>query len=337
MEKIIPNQIPAKGWKGGFLKEHPKANYPTPDLSGLTFNGNLECMKKITRQQRVLWPEFTWETEPGKADPKRCFQMFAPDISRVGYDDTGESWAIICPQQGAFIPGLGTLNVEVTVTKQKGWVDETSKTMAVDMSVQPQIWFSPAAKKSKLGRDLWLLFDLLDLHYHFPAEKANAIQLNTYQTTKQESKVIAIRDGLFMEGNLPDFTLHNKKGEAWSHANVEVEIGDIEPSKHKIVTEFNELVMKAFNIGSGNMLKKGNILAWNVWFDAPTLVDPTEWENHAAFWRTSIDVDHCSPDGNGSIAKFADGTPFSAEKEIFEEVIQDIEKFIKKHMPHFHI
>jgi hypothetical protein len=85
------------------------------------------------------------------------------------------------------------------------------------------------------------------------------------------------------------------------------------------------------------MLKKGNILAWNVWFDAPTLVDPTEWENHAAFWRTSIDVDHCSPDGNGSVPLFADQTPFSAEKEIFEEVIQDIEKFIKKHMPHFHI
>ena len=42
------------------------------------------------RQQKVLWPEFSWETVLGKP-ASRCFQMFAPDISRLGYDDTGRA------------------------------------------------------------------------------------------------------------------------------------------------------------------------------------------------------------------------------------------------------
>lgn len=119
MKKLKPNHIPAKGWKGGFLKKHPKMNYPSPNLDGLKFTDNLDNIHKITRQQRVLWPEFTWETRKGEKDPKRCFQMFAPDISRIGYDNSGQSWSIICPQQGTFIPGVGTLNVEVTVTWSK--------------------------------------------------------------------------------------------------------------------------------------------------------------------------------------------------------------------------
>ncbi|WP_034057936.1 hypothetical protein [Lacinutrix jangbogonensis] len=332
MKKLIPNHIPAKGWKGGFLKKHPEANYPKPNLNhGLEFTGNLDNIGLITRQQRVLWPEFTWETEKGAKDPKRCFQMFAPDISRMGYDDSGQSWSIICPQQGTFIPGIGTLNVEVTVTGQKGWVDESTKTQAIDLMVKPKIWFSPSAKESAYGKLLWSIFELNHLGFNFPSEKHKAIQLNTFRTDKEKTRTISLRDGLFLGGNIPAFTDHST--EAWNHANLEVEIGDIDASQHDLVTEFNELIMKAFNAGSGNMLQKGNILAWNVWFDAPTKANTKEWTNHAVVWRKSIDVDHCSPDGNGSIARFANGKPFSATKELEEEILADIIKFIKKHLP----
>ncbi len=330
MKKIVPNHIPAPGWKGGFLKKHPEMNYPNPDLDGLKFTKNLDNISKIKRQQRALWPEFTWETQKGEKDPKRCFQMFAPDISRVGYDNSGQSWSVICPQQGSFIPGFGTFNVEVTVTKQRGWVDESNKSIAVDIIVKPKIWFSEAAKQSPLGKMLWSIFEINKLGYHFPANKDNAIELNTFRSEKEKSRTISIRDGLFMEGNLPKFTEHFK--ESWSHCNVEVEIGDIDPSKHKLVTEFNELVMKAFNIGAGNMLQKGNVLAWNVWFDAPTKVNQKEWRNHADYWRRSIDVDHQSPDGPGTKPRFANGEYFSADKELFNEVIADIKKLIKKYL-----
>ncbi|MBO6881822.1 MULTISPECIES: hypothetical protein [Winogradskyella] len=330
MKKLKPNHIPAPGWKGGFLKKHPEMNYPNPDLDNLKFNKNLNCIDNITRQQRVLWPEFTWETRKGEKDPKRCFQMFAPDISRIGYDDTGQSWSIICPQQGTFLPGIGTFNVEVTVTGQKGWVDESNKSLAADLSVKPKIWFSPSANESAIGKLLWSVFELNNLGYKFPSEKDKAIELNTFQTDKEKTRVIALRDGLFMDGNLPDFTKHENV--AWSHANVEVEIGDIDVAEHPMVAEFNNLVMKAFNLGSGNMLQKGNILAWNVWFDAPSIVDQNEWRHHADVWRRSIDVDHCSPDGPGTLPRYADGTPFSAEQDIVDDIIKEIIKFVKKHL-----
>jgi hypothetical protein len=334
MSTIIPNHIPAEGWKGGFIEKHPELQYKEgiADVSTLEFNENLKNIENITRQQRVLWPEFTWETEKGAKDPNRCFQMFAPNISRMGYDDSGQSWSVICPQQGAFIPGIGTLNVEVTVTGQKGWVDETSNTQAIDMVVKPKIWFSPSAHQSVIGKLLWSVFELNHLGFHFPSEKDKAIRLNTYRTTQEKTHTISIRDGLYLEGDIPSFTDH--RAVSWNHANVEVEIGEIviEKGAHAMVTEFNELIMKAFNAFSGNMLQKGNVLAWNVWFDAPGKVEQEEWRNHAAVWRRSIDVDHCSPDGEGSIAKFASGKPFIPAKELENKIIEEMKAFVKKHI-----
>ena len=66
--KLIPNKTPAKGWKGGFLKKHPETNYPDVNLCNLDMTDNLDNIGKITRQQRVLWPEFTWETHPGETE-----------------------------------------------------------------------------------------------------------------------------------------------------------------------------------------------------------------------------------------------------------------------------
>lgn len=85
---------------------------------------NMDNIDKLQRQQKVLWPEFSWQSEPAQADKKRCFQMFAPDISRIGYTNEGRVYSIICPQQGIRIKDILCLNVEVTVTGQRGWVDQ---------------------------------------------------------------------------------------------------------------------------------------------------------------------------------------------------------------------
>jgi hypothetical protein len=339
MSAIIPNHIPAEGWKGGFIKKHPELQYKEgiADLSTLKFNNNLDNVSSIKRQQRVLWPEFMWLTK--QDDPKsRCFQMFAPDISRIGYDNTGQNWAVICPQQGLYIKGFGTINVEVTVEKQRGWVNETDKTLAIDMVVKPRIWFSKDANESARGKILWGTFELLNILHHLPINKDQAIKLHTQRTEKMEHvedpEVIFVRDKLYTPkalDHLPSFTSHDNK--AWNYANVEIAIGDIVKTRDTFVDSFNELVMNLFNLGSGNLLSQGSILAWNVWFDAPTQVKQKEWINHAQYWRTSLDVDHCSPDGNGSKVRYADGTEFSVAEELTTEALDAIWEFIKKHMP----
>lgn len=85
---------------------------------------NMDNIDKLQRRQKVLWPESSWQSEPAQADKKRCFQMFAPDISRIGYTNEGRVYSIICPQQGIRIKDILCLNVEITVTGQRGWVDE---------------------------------------------------------------------------------------------------------------------------------------------------------------------------------------------------------------------
>lgn len=128
-------KVPADGWVGGFAKSNPAFAYPDPDLTSLDMLKNMENIGRLTRQQKVLWPEFSWETIPGKPE-SRCYQMFAPDISRLGYTDDGRVYSIICPQQGACFSKIGCANVEVTVTGNRGWVDETAEKNKLAVSMK---------------------------------------------------------------------------------------------------------------------------------------------------------------------------------------------------------
>ena len=139
------DQNPAPGWVGGFEESNAMFSYPDPNLSSLHMLDNMANVDKLQRQQAVKWPEFSWETRKGEADPKRCYQMFAPDISRLGYTNEGRVYSIICPQQGTYSPSFGALNVEVTVTGQRGWANETTRQIAADMTVVGKIWFSPSS------------------------------------------------------------------------------------------------------------------------------------------------------------------------------------------------
>ena len=103
------------GWVGGFAQSNPAFAYPDPDLSSLPMLGNMDNILLLQRQWPVKWPEFSWETVPGVPN-SRCFQMFAPYISRLGYTDKGRVYSIICPQQGVWIGEKICLNIEVTVT-----------------------------------------------------------------------------------------------------------------------------------------------------------------------------------------------------------------------------
>ena len=327
MKPNQPSDIVPPGWVGGFAESNPAFAYPNPDLTSLPMLGNMANIDLLQRQQGVEWPEFSWETEKGQADPKRCFQMFAPYISRLGYTDTGRVYSIICPQQGVCQTKIGCMNVEVTVTGQRGWVNETTREVAADMTVMGQIWFSPFADEDFIFQVLWDSFKNSPLP--FPKDKANSIKVTTHVSGNPDQPIFPVRRGQTDLFKSPDFAIHN---EAWAVANVEVEIGPIKKTNNDLVDEFNQLVMDVFNMASGNMLQPGNLLSWNVWFTAPKLVDQEEWRTHAERWRKSIDEGHGSPDGPGTIARYFDGTPFSAVEKLIEDKIEDIIDWIWEHL-----
>lgn len=330
--RIIIAKTPAPGWVGGFSSSKPQFAYPHPDLSALPLLHNMDNIRLLDRQLDVLWPEFSWETVPGQPD-SRCFQMFAPDISRAGYDKTGRVYSIICPQQGVYTQTLGDLNIEVTVINQRGWVDETVTDrdydlVAADMTVSAQIWFGPAAKD-----EVWYkIFEAImtAARLPFPLDKANAIQLNLHQVGDPDKPTISIRSGISDAFASPDSRRHEE--DAWAVANVAVQIGSIVPRHNEMVDDFNALIMDIFNLATGNLLAQGNILTWNVWVDAPTIVDQAEWKAHAEKWRHSIDTGHGSPDGPGTPPRYYDGTPFELI-DALENELELIKAWLEKHAP----
>ena len=322
----IPN-----GWVGGFPPAGSPMQYPTADLSSLPMLGNMDNINFLQRQMGVRWPEFSWETQKGSADPKRCYQQFAPYISRIGYTDEGRVYSIICPQQGIWLKDELCLNVEVTVTGQRGWVNEQpankNEYLAADMTVEGKIWFTPSEKQGDKINEIWPL-----LQYSlpkFPLDKDNAIRVQTYLPGNPNQPIFPVRGGISTLFDNPTFALHP---EAFATGNIAVEIGDIKLTKDPIVDEFNKLVMDAFNLGSGNMLQPGNVLSWNLWFTQPGLVNIPEWKNHAEFWRKSIDAHHGSPTGDGTNPRYFDGTPFNPEQYAIDEIIQKIIDYIKSHI-----
>ena len=319
---ISPEWIIPLGWVGGFEESNPHFPYPHPDLSSLEMLDNMDNIKKLDRQQKVFWPEFSWETEPGNIS-SRCFQMFSPDISRIGYTDTGRVYSIICPQQGIWIPTVGCLNIEVSVLKQRGWVNETTNQLAADMICGAKIWFSPSTYDKPVFQKLLTLFNLLNLP--FPLNKANAIKINLLNSENHHLSILQVRDGETTTFTSPGFAIHK---DAWSVKNVEVEIGPIQTTNHSLVDDFNELVMELFNLASGNLLQLGNVLTWNVWVAAPELVDRQEWQNHAEKWRESIDADHGSPTGPGTVPRYFDGSDYYPSEQIVAEIEEKVKALI---------
>jgi hypothetical protein len=326
------------GWIGGFAQSNPKFAYPSPDLSSLPILDNMANINLLTRQQKVLWPEFSWQTVVGD-ETSRAFQMFSPDISRVGYTDKGRVYSIICPQQGVYHAHWGTLNIEVTVSGNRGWVDEKAPknaNVAADLTTMGQIWFSPAALQSSWAFFFWTLF--ADNGLPFPDSKANSIKIRLRNSKNTSLNILPVRSGESTRFKSPDFARHEKGPSgiagkaAWAVANLEVNIGPIMKIGVPTVDDFNQLVMDAFNVASGNLLTPGNILTWNVWRGDPTLVDQEEWKDHAEKWRKSIDEGHGSPTGPGTPPRYFDGRPFLASEAALEEAFNDIKAWLKKYL-----
>jgi hypothetical protein len=324
MSLLLSQPIPL-GWHGGFAQSNPQFSYPDPNLSSLPMSCNMDNIDLLQRQMRVKWPEFSWETKPGESE-SRCFQRFAEYISQIGYTNEGRVYSIICPQQGLWLGDKLCLNVEVAVTGQRGWVDEVSREMAADMTVEARVWFTHGQHQGDFFKYIWNRLGYLEPL--FPIDKKHAIRVTTFKRGDPDCPIFPVRKGENTRFDSPQFSRH--QNEAWTVANLDVEIGPIKNVNHPVVDEFNSLIMHAFNLGSGNLLQEKNVLTWNVWFTSPQLVSHAKWRDHAEFWRDSIDVYHCYPYGSGTSARYYDGTLFSASENAVEQALEGIWHFVRK-------
>lgn len=311
----LPQETIPSGWIGGFEESNPSFKYPKPDLSSLPMLDNMANIPKLQRQMQALWPEFSWLTNITNEN-SRCFQMFAPDISRIGYTDEGRVYSIICPQQGAYLNSVGiNLNVEVTVTGQRGWVNEPTKELAADLTVTGKIWFSPNNDHPLLK----LLFQAGG-HLNLPFTKASAIEVQT-SNIGNSNTIFPLLKGQTPRFTSPDFALHTNQ--AYTVGSIDVQINNFKLTDNDTVNKFNKIVLGIFNILSGNMLLNTNVLSWNVWFNEPSLVDQTEWAEHAKLWRESLNVDHRSPDGDGTQARYFNGDLLKINKlHVLEQLLK---------------
>jgi len=257
---------------------------------------------------------------------------FAHYISRIGYTDEGRIYSIICPQQGVYIEHLGiTMNLEVTVKGQRGWTDETAhistnegKVLAADMIVTGTVWFTTDSKHPFL-HSINKIFEKNGKN--FPWSKKDAIIVKTGLEGDPNNPVFPVRSGQSTKFEAPDFAKHD---EAWFVGNIEVQIDEVEKHDHPVIDDFNQMIVDVFNLAAGNMLKKGNLLTWNIWCAAPDYVDQKEWQNHANYWRTSIDEDHRSPGGARSDQRYFDGSEFHPKNVLGEELEEAINKLFKE-------
>ena len=198
------------------------------------------------------------------------------------------------------------------------------------MRVVGKIWFAPSAHENEFVKLIFNHFNAEGLK--FPFNKDNAFVIKTSIPGNPNQTIFPLTKGQTQDFKIPDFAQHG--GKSWSVAHLGVQIGKIQtkPNEKEIVKEFNQLIWDVFNMGTGNMLKEGNILTWNVWFTAPDLVNQTEWQHHADCWRHSIDVDKMSPDGPGTIARYYNGSSFNPLEKLLNEEVKKVEKFIENHI-----
>jgi len=314
-------------YEGGFKDTNPDFAYvnPKPDLSGLEITKNLDNIDKITRMQKIYWPQFSWLAVPGD-ESTRLYDLFAKDISRLGYDDSGRIWSLICPQRGKSVPILGTVMLEVTVTGVRGWVDEATRSCAADVGVEGVLWIEPD------DNPFAELFGPLLNKYGFPFSKKTAAKAKGHAVGKPYEEFWPMRNGtdpLFFH---PESMQH--WDEAFSVYHLQVEIGDQIMTGSSIVDDFNTLLIDAFNLVTGNILKKGQKVAWNVWANEPEDVDTEEWQGHADRWFESITVNHTYPTTKYLDAPtYFDGTEFEplADGDGIVYVLDELKGFVGKH------
>jgi len=166
--------------------------------------GNLQHIPKIQRMMKFEYPEFNWQMTLGDEET-RCYQKFAQYISRFGYDDRGKVWSVIYPQQG-LATFMGNVNIKITVTGVRGWIDENKKKVSSDIGVKGQVWFSTESKCLKAFNRFMHRYK--GTPYEFPLSKINAIKQTTHKQGDPSDPHLCISSGVNKIIRNPKFAEH---------------------------------------------------------------------------------------------------------------------------------
>merc|ERR1712238_10067 len=174
----------------------------------------------------------------------------------------------------------------------RGWTKETKDTersSCIDIGVMVQFWLSSDDHTSPFFK---VLLEFMNEHAQgqLPLEKSKAIQIETSEVNNLRQPLSRVSSGMSPGISVPLEKQH--WDEAYAVINLSIQINKIKSVDNQldIVTDFNHLLIAIFNISGGNMMKPGNILSWNIWFQEPELVDKVEWKTHAERYRKSVDV-----------------------------------------------
>ena len=157
--------------------------------------------------------------------------------------------------------------------------------------------------------------------YHFLIQKKNALIINT------KEKFITVKKNKNPAIKVPKNHSHEK--EAYTVSYLEATIGKMKKTNNKLIDDFNELLLEAMNIYTGNIFKEGSKLSWNLWMSCPQQVSQKEWKDHANYWRESIDSDLGYPTGEETIPENKNGKKFQPD---LEYGIQELATFIEKNI-----
>jgi hypothetical protein len=320
-----------KSEKFGLRDQQRPGNFNPPrpellngDISNLDWQTNHsdhDDSLLVQRFMRVEWPEFSWTDFDGK----RIFQKLTSDISRLGYTNDGLLTHFICPQMGKLTDVLGTAQVEVTVTKQRGYVDESKLPQPIDHIINPdtpnaqqehwcnldievlvQVWFPDVLKSgpnvsfivNSIVSILQSSFGITFPHSKQTAIKVGAIDYDTRRT------YLSYKKGRNPGFTAPAFTIHPEACAA-TYLRAIVNPQPNPPSgmdsadeagkfRAHATYELHKSLFKIFNMMYHNIL--GGELSWNINMSCPELLDSDAkrqaWEDHRRLWQESMGTVH---------------------------------------------
>jgi hypothetical protein len=332
-ESCIPS-----GFIGGYAESLPGV-IGNKDISNEPMLDNRHNHDKITRQVWARFPEFSWQIG---GNGTRIFQALASDVSRIGYDDTGKAYNLICPQFGSQTV-IGPLNIEFTVASVRGYVNENmlptenhcvgdcDYTGAVkgndvvwtefDIQVIVKIWFSRDLMENTSAVIDGLFSAGAVVGWVAPVSKATAILIPLIDA-QTRSPYLRIRHGQNPHFVNPVNRQHPEvAGVCYLEAIPMSPYPD--PLGRRKVDVLNQTIVDIVNGSSNDMFLKNNLLTWNLWAGYPTSVDQKEWDEHATKWAQSV----VTPDGTehtNGIQTLADGSPAPEPSQSLTDVSVDL-------------